>query len=121
VLKALVFGILFTGFMIYTIVVYTIGTTGPLVIMNEKAKNGKLLFQKYNCTSCHQLYGLGGYLGPELTTTMSQNGKGKDYAIAFIKSGSQRMPDFHLSETEQNDLVEYLTYVDATAQYKMTN
>ena len=83
--------------------------------MNENAIRGKLLFQKYNCTSCHQLYGLGGYLGPELTTVISQQGKGEFYANAFLKSGTQRMPDFHLSEEEVNDLVQFLKYVDKTA------
>lgn len=83
--------------------------------MNTSATRGKLLFQKHNCTSCHQLYGLGGYLGPELTTMISQQGKGENYAKTFLKSGSQRMPDFHLSDDAIDDLIEFLKYVDTTA------
>ena len=83
--------------------------------MNETAVRGKSQYQKYNCTACHQLYGLGGYLGPELTTTISQPGKGEAYAKTFLQNGSQRMPDFHLQEKEIHELIEYLKYVDASA------
>ena len=62
-----------------------------------------------------QIYGLGGYLGPELTTVISQKNKGESYARSFIKSGTQKMPDFHLNDLEVNALVEYLKYVDETA------
>lgn len=74
-----------------------------------------MLYQKHNCTACHQLYGLGGYLGPELTTVISQKGKGELYAKAFLQSGTQRMPNFHLTGEEVQDLLEFLTYVDSTA------
>ncbi len=83
--------------------------------MNVEAINGKLLYQKHNCTACHQIYGLGGYLGPELTTTISEKGKGEEYAKAILKSGTQRMPDFHLNEQEIKCLIEFFKYVDSTA------
>lgn len=114
-LRVNVFLVLFLSFVIYSFFVYTAGTKSTGVTMNKSAIRGKLLFQEYNCTSCHQLYGLGGYLGPELTTVISQKGKGELYAKAFLKSGTQRMPIFHLSEEETNDLIEFLKYVDATA------
>lgn len=81
-----------------------------------------MLFQKYNCTACHQLYGLGGYLGPELTTTISQPGKGELFARAILKTGTQRMPDFKLRDEEIDAFIEFLKYVDATAiTYKTKN
>lgn len=110
-----VFVILFVLFIGYSFLVYTSGTIGKEVAMSNKAINGKNLFQKHNCTSCHQIYGLGGYLGSELTTTISQPGKGPNYAKSFLQTGTQRMPNFHLTNMEQQDLVEYLTYVDQTA------
>jgi nitric oxide reductase subunit C len=105
---------LFTVFLIYTAVVYTSGTDGPSVVMNSKAVNGKLLYQKYNCTACHQLYGLGGYLGPELTTVMAQHGR-EDYVRAILKSGTQRMPNFDLNNNEIDNLIEFFKYVNSTA------
>ena len=113
--RIIIFSILFLAFVIYSYFVYTKGSTANAIVMNAEATNGKLLFQKYNCSACHQVYGLGGYLGPELTTVISQHGKGEAYAKAFLKSGSQRMPDFHLSDQEIKDLLEFLKYMDATA------
>ena len=113
-LKLKIFLALFSLFFIYTLFVYTKGAEGPPIAMNEKAIEGKLLFQKYNCTACHQLYGLGGYLGPELTTIISQPGR-EPYSRAILKTGTQRMPDFHLNEAEVDNLIEFLKYVDATA------
>ena len=107
--------ILFSMFIVYSFLVYTEGTKGNGEIMNQKAKHGKFLFQKYNCISCHQVYGLGGYLGPDLTTVISQNGKGPEYAMAFLKTGTIRMPDFHLANDEQENVVEYLKYIDQSA------
>ncbi len=106
---------LFLLFVIYTGFVYTVGTKGPSIVMNADAIKGKLLYQKYNCTACHQLYGLGGYLGPELTTVISQKGKGSLYADAIMKSGTERMPDFHLPDIERQQLIAFFTYVDSTA------
>jgi nitric oxide reductase subunit C len=82
--------------------------------MTEDAQAGKLLYQKYNCTACHQLYGLGGYMGPDLTNMVSSPGKGEMYARAFLQAGTQRMPNFNLLEDEIKSLVAYLKYVDKT-------
>ena len=113
--KLIIFITLILLFITYTAYVYTLGTEGPNVKMNEESVQGKLLFQKYNCTSCHQIYGLGGYLGPDLTTVISQPGKGELYAAAILKGGTERMPNFHLNESEIKELVEFLKYIDATA------
>ena len=83
-------------------------------MMNSKAIAGKLLYQKHNCTSCHQLYGLGGYLGPELTTILSQPER-ENYSRAILKTGTQRMPDFHLKDDETDNIIEFLKYVNSTA------
>ena len=105
--------VLFILFLIYTILVYTTGTASDLK-MNQQAVAGKMLYQKHNCTACHQLYGLGGFLGPELTTVMAQQGR-DDYAKAILKTGTQRMPDFHLNNNEINSVIEYLKYINQTA------
>ncbi len=89
--------------------------------LSEISQDGKLLFQKYNCIACHQLYGLGGYMGPDLTNVMSQKGKGEDYVRAFLKSGTTKMPDFKLSEKEIAALTGYLNYVDKTGSSTIKN
>lgn len=121
--KRYIFLTLISLFFIYSLVVYTAGTAADrgAAMISERSKRGKLLFQKYNCTACHQLYGLGGYMGPDITNVISAKGKGPVYARAFLQSGTQRMPDFHLSNEELDDLVAYLTYVDKTGISPITN
>jgi len=102
-------------FLVYTGFVYTSGTSCTAVVMNAEAVEGKLVFQKYNCTACHQLYGLGGYLGPDLTTTLSQPGKNEHYIKAILKTGTKRMPNHHLSDKEINSLIAFLNYTNETA------
>ena len=116
--KVVVFGSLFGLYLLYSIIVYTRGTKNIVVPAAEEQvqiNKGKLLFQQYNCTACHQIYGLGGYLGPELTTAYSDRRRGELYMRAFLKAGGQRMPNFHFSEVDINALISYLKYVDATA------
>lgn len=117
--KEKIFIVLCLLYFLFSFYVYTIGTEEKhTLVKTQKAEQGKLLFQKHNCIACHQLYGLGGYLGPDLTTVVSR--KGKDYAAAFIKSGTQRMPNYHLGMDEVDALVDYLAYVDSTAgTYKL--
>ncbi len=118
--------ILFTlllGFAIFTTFVYTAGTdgeSGPTPI-SDTGKTGKLLYQKYNCTACHQLYGLGGYLGPDLTNVMSDPGKSEQYVRAFLMAGTDIMPNYDLPEKEIDALVAYLTYVDQTGNFPEQN
>lgn len=116
--KILVFALLFVSFACYSLLVYTRGTQDR-VKMDERANvmadKGKQLFQQYNCISCHQLYGLGGFLGPELTTAWSDPQRGELYMRTFLKYGGPRMPNFHFNEAEISSLVSFLRYVDSTA------
>ena len=111
--KIWVFGGLFISYVLYSLLVYTKGTENRIAVTPE-VQQGKLLYQKYNCASCHQLYGLGGYLGPELTTAWSDSNRGEAFMRAFLQGGGRRMPNFKFSGTEINDILQYLRYVDAT-------
>ncbi len=115
-LKRFFFWSLFILFVIDAYFVYTSGTENDpsQSFLTEGAKNGKLLFQEHNCISCHQLYGLGGYMGPDLTNVMSAPGKGEIYVKTLIQNGTQRMPNLHLPESDVKALTEYLNYVDKT-------
>ena len=114
--KRLLFWSLFTSFIIYTAIVLTHATDEDkgTAYLTAEAKQGKLLYQKYNCTACHQLYGLGGYMGPDLTNIISQKNKGPIYAKAFLSNGTVRMPNYELKENEMNELIAYLDYLDKT-------
>ena len=116
--KIIVFVLLFISYCTYSIFVFTNGTKPGVSLAGGElalADKGKKMFQQYNCISCHQLYGLGGYLGPELTTAYSDRGRGELYMKTFLKAGGRRMPNFHFTDEEVAALVCYLKYVDATA------
>jgi nitric oxide reductase subunit C len=113
--KWIIFISLFALFILFTILVDTIGTATDkgALYLTASAKSGKLLFQKYNCGACHQIYGLGGYMGPDLTNIMSSP-PGEIYARAMLSGGTNKMPNFKLTAEEMDDLVAYLAYIDKT-------
>ena len=112
-----VMAILIIFFVIYNIVVYTQGTSNNTLLMSEKAIKGEQLYQDYNCTSCHQFYGLGGYLGPDLTNVISSKNKGPEYVKAFLNSGVKAMPKFNFTEEEKEAFVQFFNEVDQTGYY----
>jgi nitric oxide reductase subunit C len=117
-IKVVAFISLFVTYLVYSIIVYTKGTekaTSLSAAEQCNIKKGSHLFQQYNCTSCHQLYGLGGYLGPELTTAYSDPARGELYMKVFLQAGGPRMPNFHFKEEEINALISFLKYVDESA------
>jgi nitric oxide reductase subunit C len=87
--------------------------------ISDEARRGQRLFQEYNCVACHQFYGLGGYMGPDLTNVISRYGPA--YARAFITTGTARMPNFGLAADEVDALVSYLEFVDSTGTYPPQN
>ncbi|MBS1588172.1 MAG: cytochrome c [Bacteroidetes bacterium] len=78
------------------------------------AQRGWKVWQDKNCQSCHQFYGLGGYMGPDLTNVASQ--KGPNYMRGIIEHGTGKMPDFHLTKEEVNDVIAFLSWVDKSGQ-----
>lgn len=106
--------------IIYTCVVYQ-QTTIQKPNISDAALKGQILWQNNNCTSCHQFYGLGGYLGPDLTNVYSTPGKGPAYIKAFLNSGVKMMPQFKFTPDEQDNLVAFLEQVDKTGIYPNNN
>ena len=109
-------------FIGYNVILYTQKTsysTAPL--MSAEAMKGEILWQENNCTACHQLYGLGGYLGPDLTNITSRPGKGREYAKAFFNSGVKSMPKFEFTDDEKDALASFLEHVDMTGYYPNEN
>ncbi|MBI3136457.1 MAG: cytochrome c [Bacteroidetes bacterium] len=102
------------AYLSYTFFVYTSGTETAFK-MSAAAQEGKKVFQDNNCIACHQLYGLGGYMGPDLTNVISS--RGELYVRSFIENGTAKMPDFELNKPEVDALVAYLGYVDSSANF----
>lgn len=118
--KVLVFLALCSTFIFYSVYVYTAGTkyTVSQEEFTEEAHLGQKLYQKYNCVACHQIYGLGGYLGPDLTHCLDRANGSVERAKTFLKMGSNIMPNYELHEEEIDQLMAYLTYVNNSSNYK---
>jgi len=97
--------------------VYNYADPSPCAKPSNEVTSGWNIWQQKNCNSFHQLYGLGGYMGPDLTNTASI--KGKEYMKVFIRYGSGKMPNFHLNKKEVNDLISFLEWVDKTGLSKV--
>ncbi len=106
-----IFIFLVVGFLSYSGFLYTQSTDLKAVAGTSKDR-GKKIWQEKNCIACHQIYGLGGFLGADLTNSYSQ--KGPDYIQAFLKSGTTTMPNFYFSEEEITDLTAYLKSIDGS-------
>lgn len=106
--------VLATAFIVYNFVVYTQKEIYGNVVLSEKAFNGQNLWLNNNCNSCHQIYGLGGYLGPDLTNVYSFRKKNDSYIKAMFNSGTKSMPVFHFTEIEKDELLQFLIEVDQT-------
>jgi len=100
-------------FVVYTGWIYNKSSKYP-PMQSQTAIEGKILYQKYNCVSCHQTYGLGGYMGPDLTNVISSEGKGRVYASSFLQNGTTKMPNFNLKPNEIESLLDYLTEINKT-------
>ncbi|WP_445716227.1 c-type cytochrome [Flavobacterium sp.] len=112
-----IFLVLFLCFLAFSIWIYAIPFFSPTPYSEKElhlVAEGRLVWQKNNCHTCHQLYGLGGYLGPDLTNVYSRTGNNEAYIKGIIKSGVKQMPAFEISDDEMNALLHFLKNVDAT-------
>ena len=110
-----IFFVLFVCFLAFSIWIYAIPLFSPTPYSEKElhlVAEGRLVWQKHNCHTCHQLYGLGGYLGPDLTNVYSRSGNNEHYIRGIVKSGVKQMPAFEISEEEMNALLQFLKNVD---------
>ncbi len=113
----LIISILIALFGVYNVLIYSSNDSETPIKLSERASHGQKLWQNNNCWSCHQVYGLGGYLGPDLTNVYSSPNKGGNYIKAFLNSGVKSMPKFNFSEEEKDAIVSYLKHIDSTGYY----
>jgi len=118
--KIFVIVTLLSMYLLYSGWVYTSGTAS-LRVMPDAAVKGKQIWQEKNCQNCHQIFGLGGYMGPDLTTVVSDRYRGRMYAKGMLMNGGSRMPNFHFSEQQVTELIAYLDYVNSIGNTKIHN
>ncbi len=95
-------------FFLQSFFIYFDRTGYELVKFTELASKGKEVWHKNNCQSCHQLYGFGGFLGPDLTN------RGKDFLPDALQSilalGPFGMPSIYV--TKQESLALYFFFLE---------
>jgi nitric oxide reductase subunit C len=110
--RKLMLGILACAFSLQTALIYA-DQAGPDVgPLSATALAGRGVWQKNNCQTCHQIYGFGGHLGPDLTNIVAS--LGIDTFAAFLKAGPAQMPTYALSQDEVSGLYTYLSEVSRT-------
>jgi len=114
--RILVFSLLLLLYAVYSAKIYISDEGSQITGNTDAAVQGKMLWQKHNCQSCHQLYGLGGYLGPDLTNCFSAPHKGPAYMDAVLQYGNGIMPDFKLTANERARIIAFLEQVDKSGQ-----
>ncbi|MFI5220811.1 MAG: c-type cytochrome [Bacteroidia bacterium] len=111
----IIFSFLVCTYLVYSFIVYFSGHGKYERIKNESAMKGQVIWQKKNCQACHQIYGLGGFMGPDLTNYASSP-KGFDYAKMILQTGTLRMPRFYFTNEELENLTAYLIQVDESGK-----
>ncbi len=117
------FSLLLTAFIFKSIYLLkaSYSNSNEGIILNENALIGKQIFREKNCIACHQFYGLGGYMGPDLTNVFSAPGKGRNYARAIISVGTAKMPKINIPDHEIEFLLDYLESIDKTGESPLKN
>ena len=100
------------AFAVYTVLIYFQGRSTGKASASELVRVGMGVWQEQNCQSCHQFYGLGGYMGPDLTNITSK--RDEQRIRTFIRYGTGRMPAHALSEDEIDALFAFLAWVDSS-------
>lgn len=113
----IIVGVLISLFCVYNVLIYTSKHSSNSSILSKKASYGQQLWRDNNCWACHQIYGLGGYLGPDLTNVYSKSPDGDNYIKAFLNMGVRSMPKFNFTEREKEAIVHYLRHIDSTGYY----
>jgi len=85
--------------------------------------HGKRIWERHACINCHTILGEGAYFAPELGNVWVRYGgredpqAARDALKAWIANqptgieGRRQMPNFHLTDQELNDIVDFLKWV----------
>ncbi|MCP3902245.1 MAG: cytochrome c [Planctomycetes bacterium] len=98
------------GFIMQTCLVYS--DLHETVKLSDVQVEGRRIWHRRNCQTCHQLHGFGGFLGPDLTnaTERLQRRQLDD----LLTGGFGQMPAFHLTPDEIDAVWAYLTAMNET-------
>ncbi len=82
--------------------------------LSALAQEGRQLWHRHNCQTCHQIYGFGGFLGPDLTNASSRVAPERLHRL--LAEGTGSMPAFDFTSTEATALSAFLDAMNETGQ-----
>ena len=84
--------------------------------MTDAVVRGKHVWETNQCIGCHSLLGEGAYFAPELGNVYERRGpdfiKGWIQAMPTNAPGRRQMPQFHFTDAQLDDLVEFLRWTN---------
>ncbi len=104
--------VLVTCFVIQSCLVYFDASAAP--VLSSAALQGRRIWHENNCQSCHQFYGFGGFLGPDLTNVTERLTPGRLDDLLTV--GSAQMPAFDMSPQEIEAINVFLTGMNETGR-----
>lgn len=105
--KKLLLAVLVLSFGVQTGLVYSDVRSEPL---STAAREGRALWQAHACQTCHQFYGQGGFLGPDLTNAASRVDSTR--LVSLLTVGSGQMPPLGFSDGESAAMAAFLREMD---------
>ena len=80
------------------------------LVLTEQAVEGRKIFHEESCQVCHQLWGQGGFLGPDLTNAASRVDETR--LASLLTVGSGQMPAFDMSAEQIAAVSAFLNELD---------
>ncbi|MCA8975531.1 MAG: c-type cytochrome [Planctomycetes bacterium] len=115
-LRKVLMAALVAAFVGQTTLVYTDDTADRTPPLSELAIAGRRIWHDNNCQACHQIYGFGGFLGPDLTNAARR--LSREYLTTVLttgpNNGQTQMPAFHMDEDQIAAVREFLQELDQT-------
>jgi nitric oxide reductase subunit C len=108
--KAILLGVLVLAFVVQSGLVYT--DPPGTVILEGKALAGRQIWQRENCQACHQIYGFGGFLGPDLTNAAARMERSQ--LDEMLTVGRKQMPAFGFEPDEIDSVWAFLVALNKT-------
>lgn len=99
--------VLVTCFVVQTGLVYSDDVD---IVLSEDAAQGRRLYHDGACQVCHQLWGQGGFLGPDLTNAASRVDEAR--LASLLTVGSGQMPAFEYSVRQIGYVRAFLEEID---------
>ena len=105
--KKIMLTVLTASFVVQTGLVYLDDVD---IQLSQEAVEGRKLFHEGSCQVCHQLWGQGGFLGPDLTNAASRVDETR--LVSLLTVGSGQMPAFDFDERQIGYLSTFLEEID---------